>query len=149
MNTDALKKRVFLTITGIRTDADGNSMKTSTEHEAAWLGSTAGHSFLYTEEGLETVLFLSPHIVRLERGGKTGTRMVFDPSVTMTECSYATPFGTIPMEIRTERIVIMDGGRRERGSQKFRIAGRVKYTLRIGGDDPADCSVTIKAQQID
>ena len=149
MNTDSGKKRVFLTITGIRTDADGNSMKTSTEHEAVWLGSGTGHSFLYNEEGQETVLFLSPDSVRLERGGKAGTRMVFDPSVTMTECSYVTPFGTIPMEIRTERIVIMDGGRRDRSSQKIRFAGRVKYTLRIGGDDPADCSVTIKAQQID
>ena len=120
MNTDALKKRVFLTITGIRTDADGNSMKTSTEHEAAWLGSTAGHSFLYTEEGLETVLFLSPHIVRLERGGKTGTRMVFDPSVTMTECSYVTPFGTIPMEIRTER----HNGRRAPGTRQSEVPYR-------------------------
>ena len=149
MNNDSHKKMVFLTITGIRTDADGNSMKTSTEHEAACLDEGTGHSFLYNEEGEETVLFLSPHVVRVERGGKTGTRMVFDPSVTMTECSYVTPFGTIPMEISTERIVIMDGGRRDRGSQKFRIAGRVKYRLRIGGDDPAECSVTIKAQQID
>ena len=149
MNNDSHKKRVFLTITGIRTDADGNSMKTSTEHEAACLDEGTGNSFLYNEEGEETVLFLSPHVVRVERGGKTGTRMVFDPSVTMTECSYVTPFGTIPMEISTERIVIMGGGRRDRGSQKFRIAGRVKYRLRIGGDDPAECSVTIKAQQID
>ena len=83
-------------------------------------------------------------------------------------------YGTIPMEIRTERIVLMDGCAGRRGADKkrtdsggaggnredavnedregparrIRIMGRVKYVLTIGGDDPLNCSVTIKAQQI-
>ena len=111
---------------------------------------------------------------RGKSGSRPGTRMVFDPALPATACSYVTPYGTIPMEIRTERIVLMDGCAGRRGADKkrtdsggaggnredavnedregparrIRIMGRVKYVLTIGGDDPLNCSVTIKAQQI-
>lgn len=177
METALEEQRVLLTITGIQTDAHGNRQETAAQYEAAYRDDGGCHSFFYTAEGEDAVLYLSPELVRMERGkggSRPGTRMVFDPALPATVCSYVTPYGTIPMEIRTERIVLMDGcaGRRgadkkgrDRGSsggnreeavnedrertvRSLRIMGRVKYVLTIEGDDPLNCSVTIKAQQI-
>lgn len=178
METALEEQRVLLTITGVQTDALGNRRETAAHYEAAYRGDGGCHSFFYTAEEEDAVLYLSPELVRMERGksgSRPGTRMVFDPALPATVCSYVTPYGTIPMEIRTERIVLMDGCAGRRGADKkrtdsggaggnredavnedregparrIRIMGRVKYVLTIGGDDPLNCSVTIKAQQID
>lgn len=142
------RKRVLLTITGTQTDSAGNSLKTEAQYEALYSGDGTGHTFSYIAEGDEAVLYLSSEIARMERGGKGGTRMVFNPAVSQMKCDYVTPFGIIPMEIRTERIVLM-GGNRGAGDGDIRISGRIRYVLRIEGDEPLNCSVTIKAQQID
>ena len=177
METALEEQRVLLTITGVQTDALGNRRETAAHYEAVYRGDGGCHSFFYTAEEEDAVLYLSPELVRMERGkggSRPGTRMVFDPALPATACSYVTPYGTIPMEIRTERIVLMDGCAGRRGADKkgtdrggaggngedavnkdregparrIRIMGRVKYVLTIGGDDPLNCTVTIKAQQI-
>ena len=87
METALEEQRVLLTITGIQTDALGNRRETAAHYEAAYRGDGGCHSFFYTAEEEDAVLYLSPELVRMERGksgSRPGTRMVFDPALPAT-----------------------------------------------------------------
>ena len=147
-----------LTIRGTQTDPDGNSQ----EHTSVYLARYTvaeegpGHVFRYLiggddTGGPESVLFVSRGLVRMERAGEGSSVMIFDPSVPMTGCDYGTPFGVIPMEIRTQRISVMDGGaslRPAAGSGRLRLRARVQYSLGMDADYALECSVTIQADEI-
>ena len=99
----------------------------------------------------------------LREGG--GTRMVFDPAVSETQCLYETPFGRIPMQIHTKSIAVLGGGRqavpgpgpaaaevpasageeRKEPAAAFRLTARIHYTLRMDADYALTCAVTIRA----
>jgi len=71
-----------------------------------------------------------------------GTRMVFDPALSAARCMYETPFGRIPMLIRTEGIALL-GGKKQ--AAPFRLTARIRYTLRMDPDYTLTCAVTIRA----
>ncbi len=148
MERTSENKSVLLTITGVQTDISGKSTETSAVYEAVYRAESTGHFFQYSADGEDAFLYLSSERACMERGKDRETRMLFDPSVPHTECLYRTPYGTIHMEIRTEGIVIMDGGHTGAINDKIRIRGRIKYVLTMERDEPINCSVTIKAQQI-
>ncbi len=139
-----------LTIRGTQTDPDGNSQ----EHTSVYLARYTvaeegpGHVFRYRmggddTGGPESVLFVSRGLVRMERAGEGGSVMIFDPSVPVTGCDYGTPFGVIPMEIRTRRISLLGGA-----ASRIRLRARVQYSLGMDADYALECSVTIQADEI-
>ena len=152
------EKRVRLTIRGSQTDPDGNSQEHTSVYLAVYKEAEEGpgHVFRYRtgedEAGApESVLFVSRDLVRMERAGEGGSVMVFDPSVPMTGCDYGTLFGVIPMEVRTCRISLLDGGvslRTADGSGRLRLRARVQYSLGMDADYVLQCSVTIHADEI-
>jgi len=93
--------------------------------------------------GPASVLFVSRGLVRMERAGEGGSVMIFDPSVPVTGCDYGTPFGVIPMEIRTRRISLLGGA-----ASRLRLRARVQYSLGMDADYALECSVTIQADEI-
>ena len=138
--------KVLLTIDGVQTEPGGREQETSVSCQACCETSGDGHLFSYTVEGERASLFISRSRAWMERKGGAGALMVFDPSLPVTKCDYGTPFGTIPMEIRTEKIVVMGRGNTP---GVFALRGRIKYTLRLDEDYCLKCSVTIKAQQME
>lgn len=103
--------------------------------------------FFYQEQGQAARLYVSRSVVIMERGGTGGTRMVFDPAVPATKCLYRTPYGTIPMEIRTRRIAVLFGSSSSKGSSDVcgRLRARVAYLLTMEDDIRLECEVTIQA----
>lgn len=136
--------QVLLTIQGRQTDPDGNTQEMVSVYRGVQIVSGDGYEFRcrsLEDPEEEISLFLSRTLLELERSGPVRTRMIFDPSLPAVKCDYATPFGRIPMVIRTERIALL-----ERGARKDRIHARVKYTLTMEPDYIHICSVTIKVQ---
>lgn len=131
---------LILTLKGKQTDPDGRAWENASVHEAVCRevrrGAEKGREYSFQEEDGRACLYVSRQSVVMERGG--GTRMVFDPSLPAAQCLYRTPYGTIPMEIRTRRIAVLfssGGGCR----------ARVLYTLRMEPDIRLDCEVTLSA----
>lgn len=136
---------VRLTIRGSQTDPDGHTQESAAAYQAVWLPAEDGHLFRYTENGEESELFVSRRLVRLLRRGNGETQMLFDPSVPSAGSVYRTPFGGIPMEIRTERIAVLDGRDKSPG-RACRVQARIRYTLCLDADYCLQCTVTIRAE---
>ncbi|MDO5133165.1 MAG: DUF1934 domain-containing protein [Eubacteriales bacterium] len=137
---------VILTITGRQTDPEEDPPQTresTAVYEAVCMARDGEYRFRYLAEGEEACLLLSKTCARMERGDARGTRMLFDPAVPSTKCAYRTPYGTIPMEIRTERITLMDGG----FPAGARVRARIKYTLSMEPGIRLECRVTIRSGQ--
>lgn len=137
-------RQVLVTIHGRQTDPEGKTQEIVSLYRGVQTGGKDGYelccrSLQDTED--EISLFLSRTLLRMERRGPVRARMVFDPSLPAAKIDYNTPFGGIPMEIRTERIALL-----ERGARRDRIHARVKYTLAMEPDYMLVCSVTIKVQ---
>ena len=163
---------VLLTVTGKQTDPDGSTQENTSVYRAVCRNKEDGFFFSYFDEGTKVNLFLSRGSAWMQRGTVRSARMVFDPSVPSTRCSYETDYGIIPMVIRTEGISVMAGGLRrksvesrksisdDRDSKRngnlsgdfFRAArslqARIRYTLVMDREYELKCSVTIKTQQI-
>lgn len=131
---------VLLTITGRQTDPDTGTQENTASYRAVMSACGEGHLFSYLTEDASVKLFVSRERAWMQRGGKRENCMVFDPSVTSTQCDYETAYGVIPMEIRTDRISVLAGG--SRGLQ-----ARIRYTLAMSPEYELTCSVTIKTQQ--
>lgn len=131
---------VLLTITGRQTDPDTGTQENTASYRAVMSACGEGHLFSYMTEDASVKLFVSRERAWMQRGGKRENCMVFDPSVTSTQCDYETAYGVIPMEIRTDRISVLAGG--SRGLQ-----ARIRYTLAMSPEYELTCSVTIKTQQ--
>lgn len=151
---EGTEKKVLLTIRGKQTDPEGNVQENLSVYEAVCREpvqeslsefEAACREFFYQEEDQAARLYVSRSIVVMERAG--GTRMVFDPLVPVTKCLYRTPYGTIPMEIRTRRIAVLFGSgsnqRRHDACGGLRV--RVAYLLTMEGDILLECEVTIRA----
>lgn len=133
---------VLLTITGRQTDPDTGTQENTASYRAVMSACGEGHLFSYLAEDTWVMLFVSRERAWMQRGEKQEGRMVFDPSVSSTQCDYETAYGIIPMEIRTDRISVLSGG--SRGLQ-----ARIRYTLVMSPEYELTCSVTIKTQQTD
>ena len=140
---------VLLTVTGKQTDREGNTQENTVLYRAALREMEEGVLFSYRAQDEDVLLFVSRGSAWMERSGSRSTRMVFDPSVPSTQCSYMTAYGTIPMEIRTRNISVLSGGRRQKEDRSGirDLQARIHYTLVMGKDYEQICSVTIKAQQ--
>ena len=97
-------------------------------------------------------LFVSRKNAWMQRGSRESARMVFDPSVPSVHCDYETAYGTIPMEIRTEKISVLGGGLRANdipfsGRENSDLQARIRYKLVMGQDYELTCSVTVKTQR--
>ncbi|MBR3188438.1 MAG: DUF1934 domain-containing protein [Lachnospiraceae bacterium] len=167
---------VLLTVTGKQTDPDGSTQENTSVYRAVCRNKEDGFFFSYFDEGTKVNLFLSRGSAWMQRGTVRSARMVFDPSVPSTRCSYETDYGIIPMVIRTEGISVMAGGLRRKsvesrksitddrdGNRDSSISGnrsgdfcraarslqaRIRYTLVMDREYELKCSVTIKTQQI-
>lgn len=152
-NSSAEGPDVRLTIRGIQTDPEGHTVENTSVYRARYSREKGGHVFRYREgeEGnpVRSELFVSRETVRMERGDSGGSPMLFDPSQELTRCDYGTPFGTIQMEIRTERISVLDGaGTGRSAGETIRIRARVQYLLSMDKAWPLRCSVTIQADPL-
>lgn len=150
---------VRLSITGRQTEPDGTVQEDAQTVLAGCTASGGGWLFSYrTAEG-PARLFLSRSLAWTERGtsSRADARMVFDPSVPETTCLYPTPFGEIPMEVRTEGIAVLggptggSGGDAARGAPQadLRLRARIRYTLQLDAGYARTCAVTIRADRID
>lgn len=133
-------RSVLLTITGRQTDPDSGTQENTVTCPAVMRACGEGHLFSYLTEDAPAMLFVSRKRAWMQRGAKRESRMVFDPSVSSTQCDYETAYGVIPMEIRTDRISVLSGG--SRGLQ-----ARIRYTLIMSPEYELTCSVTIRTQQ--
>ena len=142
-------RKVRLTITGRQTDPEGHTQENTAVYraEAAYAAGEEGFRFRYQEGDGESSLFVSRSLVCIHRGERGGTQMRFDPAVPGTECMYATPYGTIPMRIRTRRIAVLDGRSRPGPDEKLRLRARVQYELRMDEAFCLECTVTIRAEE--
>ena len=135
-------KEVWLTVTGEQKDADGRRDRSSTQCRARYEKEGDLHVFEYRERGdggeiIRSRLVFSGRQCRIEREGAVRTVMCFRPDEE-TEAEYETGFGSIPMKIFTRRLAMKEIG--------DNIHARVTYNLRLGGGDPVECAVTIKAE---
>ena len=112
---------VLLTITGRQTDPDTGTQENTASYRAVMSACGEGHLFSYLTEDASVKLFVSRERAWMQRGGKRENCMVFDPSVTSTQC-------------------VLAGG--SRGLQ-----ARIRYTLAMSPEYELTCSVTIKTQQ--
>lgn len=152
-HSSAAGRLVRLTIRGIQTDPDGHTQDNTSVCMARYFPRDGGHIFRCREGEEEnpalSELYVSREVVRMERGGSGVSRMIFDPSAELTRCDYGTPFGTIPMEIRTERISVLDGGGNGQSAMEtIRIRARVQYLLSMDETWTLRCSVTIRADSL-
>lgn len=153
-------RTVRLSISGKQTDPEGNTQENTALHHAICTADGGGWLFTYMENGIPARLYISRSLAWMERGdlhregsssrtepaeslrGSGGTRMVFDPALSAARCMYETPFGRIPMLIRTEGIALL-GGKKQ--AAPFRLTARIRYTLRMDPDYTLTCAVTIRA----
>ena len=145
---------VRLSVCGKQTDPDGNTQENPALYTAACAPSGDGWLFSYEADGVPARLFLSRRLAWTERSEEEaqdtpGNRMVFDPSVPAAKCLYETPFGTIPMEIRTRRIALLGKGAAAapegHAGNTFRLRARIFYTLQMDPGYELSCTVTIRA----
>lgn len=131
---------VRLEIRGRQMDDGGNVQETDAVFDAVCREEDGGadgrrHLFYFLMEDGEASLSLTVRSACLER--KNGTRMVFDPALPSTDCSYVTPFGVIPMRIRTERVAVLGRG--------DSLKARIRYRLFQGDGAGMDCTVTVSS----
>ena len=143
---------ILLTVTGKQTGPDGNTQENTAVYRAAQSLCGEGYLFTYRAEDVQVRLFLSRTLAWMERNGVKDTRMVFDPALFSTRCDYETAYGTIPMEIRTEKISVLGGGLRANdipfsGRENSDLQARIRYKLVMGQDYELTCSVTVKTQR--
>lgn len=135
---------VLLRIEGVQTDTDGNTQRSAQEYPARYMARGDSHLLRYMADREEAVLCLSRGKARMQRGGSGGTDMVFDPLAPSTDCAYRTPFGTIPMKVRTRKIVLMGENKRGEEDRTPGLRCRISYRLIMDGGYEMDCSVTIR-----
>lgn len=159
---------VLLTIIGRQKDPEGRTQENASVYEAVYTEEDGGaggrrHLFRYAMEDGEAVLSLMgdgyapPSLTSKRRGGpggekarpkggnafierKNGTRMVFAPDEPFTECGYITPFGVIPMKIRTERVAVLGGG--------SSLKARIRYRLCPDDGYELECTATVRAEPL-
>lgn len=140
---------VLLTLTGIQTDPDGNRQESTSVYEAVCTKEESGYLFRYREQKDAAEFFLSRGSVWMKREGQAAIHMRFDPSGIPVQGTFRTPFGSIPLTIRTERIAILDSAGAASQKNPAVLRARIKYSLTLGGDCTQSCSMTIRVQSIE
>ena len=146
--TRTVSRAVCVKSGGARDVGDGASGdKSSTSGDKSGAGKKDGCSrvFRYREEDpaggvTDSVIGFSDGCCSIVRTGLINTEMRFVPHET-TRCSYGTPYGSIPMTIRTQLVAVRPVG--------DNFHARIRYQLTPEGADPMECAVTIKAEPCD
>ena len=147
------EREVLLTVTGEEIYGDGHKDSTRTCCRAVCEKSTGGSggpgsavfTFRYREEdpgsgaATESVMKFSEGSCVIARSGAIRTVMRFEPGKEH-HCMYGTPYGDIPMTIRTRLVAV-----REIGDN---FHARIRYTLTPAGSEPAECAVTVRAEPV-
>lgn len=147
------EKEVLLTVTGEMLYGDGHRDNTRTccraVFEKAFDGSggpdSAVCTFRYREEdpgrgaATESEMKFSGDCCVIARSGVIRTEMRFEPGKEH-RCMYGTPYGDIPMTIRTRLVAVREVG--------DHFHARIRYTLTPAGSEPAECAVTVRAEPV-
>ena len=140
-----MRTEVWLTVTGEQRDPDGREDRNTGHYRAFYENIDGRHIFAYQERDpdsgavTESEMIISKETWTIRRSGGRSAVMRFSPGA-REECLYETVFGAIPMTVGTKRM-----GMRRTGEI---FLARVSYSLELGGGDPMDCAVTVKAEPI-
>lgn len=146
-------KEVMLTVIGEEIYGDGHKDSTRTccraVCEKTFDGSggpdSAVYTFRYREEApgssaaAESVMKFSGGGCVIVRSGEICARMQFEPGKEH-RFMYGTPYGDIPMTIRTRLVASREVG--------DNFHARIRYTLAPEGSEPAECAVTVRAEPV-
>ncbi len=78
---------------------------------------------------------LEPGRVEVHKVGEVNADLIFVPGMTES-ISYATRFGTLPMEVFTKDMTVREG--------EETLSAVISYTLSSGGQAVADCSMEME-----
>lgn len=140
-----MKTEVWLTVTGEQKDPDGRADQNTGRYRACYENTDDRHIFTYEERDpdsgavTKSEMIISKEAWTIRRSGGRSAVMRFSLGA-REECLYETAFGSIPMTIATKRM-----GMRRIGE---RFLARVSYSLELGGGEPMDCAVMVKAEPV-
>ncbi len=140
-----MTRQVWLTIIGEQTDEDGDREKNALQCKASYEYREGIHYLEYDEideEGKLTShakLQLGADAVTLIRDGELCSVMYFRSGKEMRG-KYSTPFGEIPMSVRTKKISLLENG--------DKVHGRIFYDLIMEGVGTRKSILIIKTEPI-
>lgn len=104
-----MTKDVYITVTGTLTDEEGHETSTETRVQGQYFFRGECRYLLYkepdpsSETDTDNILKIRDGLVELRRSGAIRSRMLFETGKTHTAV-YMTPYGSLPLEVRTEEI---------------------------------------------
>lgn len=124
-----MKKSVMLAIQGLHKDSDGENGSISQEVAAQYYEKDGVHYLFYQEEqesseASRSRIKFKPGRLELVRQGAVAARMVFEEQKSH-RADYRTPYGTIPIDVDTEKIAV------EKKEGEIRVT--VEYGLETEG----------------
>ena len=147
------EKEVLLTVIGEEIRGDGHKDSTRTCCRAVFekvsdgsgMPDSAVCTFRYRERdpgsgaATESVMKFSGGGCVITRSGEITARMQFEPGKEH-RFMYGTPYGDIPMTIRTQLVAVREVG--------DNFHARIRYTLTPEGAEPAEYAVTVRAEPV-
>lgn len=127
-----MKREADITIRGIHTDIDGNEDEVVTRATGSHYLKDGMHYISFHEtdpesgEKTDQLIKYSEGLLEVVKKGHSTVKMVFDLRG-ITECSYQTPYGVLPMSIKTELVKYKEND--------DTINIRAKYRILWNGDD--------------
>ena len=111
--------------------------------EGTWYEKNGAHYLLFEETGEDGAVTQSRARIRPERfdikkSGEVATHLFFEEGKTH-EAGYETPFGSIPISVRTEKLVA------EIGDESLLV--ELWYRISHGGGAEAECRMRFSAQE--
>ncbi len=140
-----MTKDVWVTITGVQQDNAGETDITKTSVRGQYYLRGENHYVLYEEtdensgEKRKNRLKWNKDRLELTRKGTTNSRMIFEVGKSH-EADYVTPFGAIPLEVATSRILFWE----EEGGMRL----EAEYELWTNQERLSKCELTVSVRAV-
>lgn len=139
-----MKQKVQITIHGVQKDDIGNMTDTRLTAAGEYYFRNGSHYLFYEEVSEESgeitpcVLKLKGDVLELTKKGAFPSKMIFQTGK-QHKTAYATPFGVLPIETITTKLLFLEG------ENKLRI--KLEYELWAQERELSKCKLTVKAEE--
>lgn len=141
-----MTKQVLLSITGLQFSEEDAPEPVEIYTMAEYYFRNGTHYLLYEEpvedssQMMKATLKIRKKCVEIMKKGPLQVHLIFEQGKNHV-CQYDTPFGSIPVDIRTKEVWMEE--------DEQNIHAELKYTLVMGGEFLADSQVTLRVKSKD
>lgn len=136
-----MTKDVIVKIKGKQVYPEGETVETMTEAAGEYYLRNGAHYIMFEEkeagftQSTKSMLKVRGEHVELKKKGLVQSNMVFEEGK-LHASEYKTPFGVVPMEVKTKRIHILE--------EENALTVQLVYQLMANEEPMADCDIEIQ-----